>query len=70
MTNPWMTSNPFMSLWLSGANQAAGAMRGAAAAELGRAQMDAARQAVAFWSDIWMTPITGPRPRKRRAARR
>ena len=36
MSNPWLKKNPFMSMWLSGANRMAGAMRGHASAEARR----------------------------------
>ena len=59
MTNPWMMKNPVISIWMSGANTAAGMARSAAAAEFGRAQAEATRQAVQFWTDVWMAPIVG-----------
>ena len=33
MRNPWLKRNPFMSMWLSGANRIAGTMRGQATAQ-------------------------------------
>jgi hypothetical protein len=33
MANPWMKKNPFMSIWLRGANAVAGCVRGQATAE-------------------------------------
>jgi hypothetical protein len=36
MSNPWSKKNPFMSLWLSGANRIAGAARSQVAAETKR----------------------------------
>lgn len=30
MKNPWLKKNPFMSMWLSGANRIAGTVRGQA----------------------------------------
>ena len=33
MFNPWLKKNPFMSMWLSGANAVAGKARSAGAAE-------------------------------------
>ena len=48
MKNPWLKKNPFMSMWLSGANKVAGAARGLAAAavkrEATRASKDAATE--------------------------
>jgi hypothetical protein len=36
MSNPWLKKNPFMSLWLSGANKVAGSARAQVAAEAKR----------------------------------
>jgi len=36
MPNPWLKKNPFMSMWLSAANRAAGTMRGQATAQAKR----------------------------------
>lgn len=41
MTNPWLKKNPFMSMWLSGANRMAATMRGHASAQAKR-QINAA----------------------------
>ena len=57
MKNPWRKRNPFMSMWLSGANTVAGAARGQAAAaikrEAGRASdataAEVTRHALKFW---------------------
>lgn len=53
MSNPWTKKNPFMSMWLSTANRAAGSARGQAASavkrEVALAQADAARQMLEFW---------------------
>lgn len=47
MTNPWLKKNPFMSLWLSGANAVAGSMHGHAAAQAKRQASAAKRQSAA-----------------------
>ena len=73
MKNPWTTKNPFMSLWLSGANKAAGAARGQATAAVKREATKATRSATAtgtkqvldFWSTALGTP-TGSKTTKRR----
>ena len=44
-TNPWLKKNPFMSMWLSGANRVAGALRGQAAAQVKREASAAATKA-------------------------
>lgn len=41
MSNPWLKKNPFMSMWLSGANRMASAMRGQSTAQAKR-QINAA----------------------------
>lgn len=60
MTNPWTTNNPFMSTWLSAANQMMGAARGVATAEVQRQaaamQAEFERQVVNFWTGGWMKP--------------
>jgi hypothetical protein len=45
MTNPWLKKNPFMSMWLSAANRAAGAWRGQAMAEAKRQMKTAISEA-------------------------
>ena len=47
MKNPWLKKNPLMSLWLSGANKVAGAVRGQAAAAVKREATRASKVAVA-----------------------
>lgn len=44
-TNPWLKKNPFMSMWLSGANRLAGAMRGQTTAQVKRQVSAAATKA-------------------------
>ena len=54
MTNPWLKKNPFMSMWLSAANRAAGSARGEAMSAVMRqvaaSQAEATRQVVDFWA--------------------
>lgn len=56
--NPWMTSNPFMSLWLSSANQMMSLAHGLVAAEMQRqaAEMQAQweKQVIEFWTGGWL----------------
>ena len=69
MTNPWMTANPFMSMWLSAANQMMGATRGLMAAEMQRqaaaVQAEFERQVVDFWTGGWLLGPQG-KPHRRR----
>jgi hypothetical protein len=58
MKNPWVKKNPFLSMWLSGANAIIGSARGHATAQ-------AKRQA----STLWSTSLTPRKPKKRRSKR-
>ena len=66
-------TNPFLSMWLSAFNSAAGAARGYAAAEMQRQQQalwrEMTRQATDFWSGAWLLRAgrseTGHRSRRR-----
>ena len=53
MKNPWTTKNPFMSLWLSGANKVANAARGQATAAVKRETQTAVKQGTRNWFDFW-----------------
>jgi hypothetical protein len=57
--------NPFMSLWLSGANKVAGHARVRILAEARRQQSDMAREIGRAMASFWAAPL-GPRPKKRR----
>ena len=69
MTNLWLKKNPFMSLWLSGANTVAGSMRGHAAVQAKRqaaaAMTNATRAILSFW-----TGVLAPSPPVKRKKRR
>ncbi len=60
MANPWTKKNPFLSMFLSGANAAAGRTRGLWMQQAKRNQTTAVKQAARAW-----TPTSG-RKRKRR----
>ena len=74
MTNPWLKKNPFMSMWLSGANSAMGTARGhgtaAAKREIKKATSTATtvgtKQVLNFWADLLKPPSA---PRKKRKMR-
>ena len=63
MKNPWVKKNPFMSLWLSGANRVAGKARGQIAATIKRESAKASREASAAGTkqvlDFWRTALGG-----------
>ena len=69
MSNPWLKKNPFMSMWLSGANSVANSARGRVAAEVKRQSTTAANKAVSDWLGIWTTALTAAPATKRRRKR-
>ena len=74
MKNPWLAKNPFMSMWLSGANTVLNAARGQAAAAAHRQaalmMSEGTRQMMRFWTgaDAGATPT--PAASRRRKKRR
>ena len=70
MTNPWLKKNPYMSMWLSGANAVAGSMRGQAAAQAKRhttATVTAATQEIfKLWSGALLQAPASSRRKSRR----
>lgn len=68
MANPWTKKNPFLSIWLSGANSAAGAARAAGNREAGRQQTRLIKQATQFWTDAWFG-VAKPKPKRTRKGR-
>jgi hypothetical protein len=72
MKNPWGKKNPFMSMWLSGANAVAGAARGRATAEVKRQASTAVSKSARQMTDAWTSALTGkpaPKRRRRKSAR-
>ena len=73
MPNPWLKKNPFLSLWLSGFNAAAGAGRARAAAEAHRqssmAMTQMTRDIVKFWIGGFAAPPAKTPKRKQRTRR-
>jgi len=67
MSNPWLKKNPFMSMWLTAANTAAGRGRGqatsAARRQVAATQAEVTRQIVDFWTGKPSSQAAG---RKRR----
>jgi hypothetical protein len=55
MTNPWLKKNPFLSMWLSGANSIAGSARN---------QMRA--QGTRLVTDFWRNALKAPTQSKKR----
>jgi hypothetical protein len=69
MSNPWLKKNPFMSMWLSGANSVANTARGHIAAAAKRQSTAAVTKATsdifAAWPDL-IGPATSKRKKKKK----
>lgn len=65
MTNPWTKKNPWMSLWLSAANTAAGGAKGRAVSAAKKQASTAQTQAMRSVLDFWL-----PAPPKARGKKR
>ena len=73
MKNPWTKKNPFMSMWLSGANSALGSARGHATAAAKREAKKAAstaatvgtKQVLDFWASALKPPTASPRKKRK-----
>lgn len=63
MRNPWTSKNPFMSLWLSAANTAAGRVRGQATRAANAQFATLTRESTRLWTDAWVKAVTGKRRR-------
>jgi hypothetical protein len=68
MSNPWLKKNPFMSMWLSGANSVANSARGTFAAEAKRQSTAAITKATSDMFSAW-PGFTSAVPRKRTKTR-
>ena len=65
MANPWTKKNPFLSLFLTGANAAAGKARGLWTQQARRTQTTAVKKAAASWADLW-TPAPSVKRKRRK----
>lgn len=68
MKNPWTKKNPFLSMWLSGANALAGAARARATAEAKRQTAAALKQGIKDMTAIYSDALT-PKPRRKKKSR-
>ena len=66
MKNPWTKKNPFMSMWLSGANAAIGSARGRAAAESKRQTNAMVAEGTKQVLDFWTSALTSPAKSRRK----
>lgn len=69
MKNPWTKKNPFMSMWLSGANAVIGSARGRATAETKRQANVLVTQGTKQMIDLWTHALTVPAKPKRKRTR-
>ena len=70
MANPWLKKNPFMSMWLSGFNAAAGSMRGHAVSQAKRQTASAMTKATNDIFGAWTAGLAPPPAKSRRRQRR
>lgn len=69
MKSPWTKRNPWLSMYLSGANAIAGSVRGRAAAAVKRQAATAMTTGMKQLTDAW-TDILFPTPPKKRKGKR
>jgi len=69
VSNPWLKKNPFMSMWLSGANSVANSARGRVAAEAKRQSTTAMTKSTNDMFSIWTGALTSAAPSKRKKKR-
>ncbi|SMP65108.1 hypothetical protein [Noviherbaspirillum suwonense] len=69
MKNPWGKKNPFLSMWLSGANAIASAARGRATAEAKRQASAAVTRGAKEATRQMTDALTGKPPAKKRRKR-
>lgn len=66
MKNPWMKKNPFMSMWLSGANAVAGSVRSRTQAEANRQATTMMTQGMQEMLKFWSGGVMSSPPAKKR----
>jgi len=66
MRNPWLARNPWLSLWLSGANTVLGAARAQAQRNANRMMADHVTRAASAWGAL----LPSPRKRARKRVKR
>jgi len=60
MSNPWMKSNPFMSMWLIGFNAMLGASRGIVTAEANRQATAMMKESKKMMTDFRLAMLVPP----------
>ena len=69
MSNPWLKKNPWLSMWMSGANTVASHARAQAKAETRRTVDLGVKEAVNFWTGVWFPKAVPPAAAKRKRRR-
>jgi hypothetical protein len=69
MSNPWTKKNPFMSMWLSGANALMGSTRRRTIAEARRQTSTLAAESTRQMIKFWTGGLTATPTRKRKRSR-
>ncbi|WP_136418494.1 MULTISPECIES: hypothetical protein [Oxalobacteraceae] len=69
MKNPWTKKNPWMSMWLSGANAIAGSARSRATAEGKRQAATVMKKNVQQITDLWSGAWLASPPKKKKRRR-
>jgi hypothetical protein len=70
MKSPWTKKNPWMSMYLSGANAVAGAMRGRISSAIKRQATTSLTRTTKQLADAWTDVFLAPSTKKRRGKRR
>jgi hypothetical protein len=65
MSNPWLKKNPFMSMWLSGANSVANTARAQITAHAKRQSTAALNKATSDMINLWTGSVPPKRKRRR-----
>jgi hypothetical protein len=63
VNNPWTKKSPLMSMWLSGANAAAGRARGYTAAQTNKQKALLTKQVARVWTGTWLAATKPKRNR-------
>lgn len=73
MNNPWLKKNPFLSMWMSGANRAVNTARAHATSAVKRETAQASRSATSAGTkqvlDFWAAATGASTPPKRKRKR-
>jgi hypothetical protein len=69
MKNPWTKKNPFLSMWLSGANAIAGSARSRAIAESRRQTSAMMTKGTKQMTDFWTGALLAPPPKRKKKRR-